>query len=251
MGPSGRLRRVPGPHRPRRAQAPRHHLLPRRPARRRRRGAAAAPHRRRGRLQRGLPRGCPGARRPPGRVGRRRLAGGQRHPVRRAADGVGLGFGRRRPHRRQWHPAPGRGRGEAPGRRGAGRPGHAPAHRRRAFRGAHPRLDQPARARRAQGGALAGSRELGGQGPPGRPQPAHPGDRRRPPRPRRHGLGVGRRHLRRVVAVRGRRDAAQPGEHDRGRHDRGEQEHRGGAGAGPAREPDPWRDASWREVPRS
>ena len=53
-----------------------------RPAPARRRGAGAAPHRRRGRLQRGVPRRRPRARRAAGRRGRRRLEGRQRHVVR-------------------------------------------------------------------------------------------------------------------------------------------------------------------------
>ena len=69
--------------------------------------------------------GGPRPRRPPGRRGRRRLAGRQRHAVGRAADGVGLGLGRRRPHRRL-----GRRRAscDEPERaRRVGRPGRAPA----------------------------------------------------------------------------------------------------------------------------
>ena len=58
--------------------------------------------------------------------GRRRLAGRQRHPVGRAPDGVGLGLGRRRPHRRLGHRPPDRARPrEPPG--ALGRPGRAPA----------------------------------------------------------------------------------------------------------------------------
>ncbi len=62
LGPSLGLRGPAGPHRPRRAQAQGHHLLPGRPAPARGRGPAPAPHHRRDRLQRGLPRrrrGCP------------------------------------------------------------------------------------------------------------------------------------------------------------------------------------------------
>ena len=52
--------------------------------------------------------------------GRRRLAGRQRHAVGRAADGVGLGLGRRRPHRRLGR-RPGRPRGQASSARGTTR----------------------------------------------------------------------------------------------------------------------------------
>ena len=82
LGPHRRLGRVPGPHRRRRPQARRDHLLPRRPPCPRRDGPAAAPHRRGGRLQRGVPRRGPRARRPAGRRRGRRLEGGQRHPLR-------------------------------------------------------------------------------------------------------------------------------------------------------------------------
>ena len=69
-----RLRGLPGPHRPDVPEAPGPHLLHRRPARAGCRRAAAAPPRRRGRLQRGVPRRRPGPRRatgsaPPATVG--------------------------------------------------------------------------------------------------------------------------------------------------------------------------------------
>ena len=117
LGPQRRLRGAAGPHRPRPAQAQGHHLLPGRPAPARRRGAGPAPHHRRDRLQRDLPRRRPGARLQPGGRGRRRLEGRQRHPLGRAPDGVGVGLGRRRPHRRLGSRAPGRdGQGQRRGR---------------------------------------------------------------------------------------------------------------------------------------
>src|SRR5690606_38952221 len=73
---------------------------------------------------------------------------------------------------------------------------------------------------------------------------------RGPARRRGPGLGgargrgrPGARGLRRRPALRGQGDAAQPGEHDRGRHDRGEQERRrrAGAGAAPGARPLPGR----------
>ena len=51
--------------------------------------------------------------------------------------------------------------------------------------GAHPRLDEPARARAGEGGPFARAGELGGQGPPRRSQPAGPAPRRRSARRRR------------------------------------------------------------------
>ena len=100
--------------------------------------------------------GGPGARRPAGRRGRRRLAGRQRHAVGRAPDGVGLGLGRRRPHRRLGH----RPRSSArPASSGAlGRPGRAP--------GAHARCT--ARSASAAGptsGCGPGSRPAGRRDP--------------------------------------------------------------------------------------
>ena len=164
----------------------------------RRRGAPAAPHRRRGRLQRGVPRRRPGARRPPRRRRGRRLAGGQRHAVGRAPDGVGLGLGRRRPHRRL-----GRRRASIAAARREQRARHAIAVDAPAARGA-----STARSGSAAGptsgcgpgvkaGRLAGPGELDRQGPPGRAQPAHPAARRRPARPGGRRRGSGRRRLRR------------------------------------------------------
>ena len=88
--------------------------------------------------------------------------------------------------------------------------------------------------------ALSRPRELHRQGPPGRAQPAHPAPGHRPPRRRRDGLAAPavkrarRRGLGELAALRSEGDAAQPGEHHRGRHHRGQQEHRGGAGPRPA-----------------
>ena len=58
---------------------------------------------RRRRLQRGVPRRRGRARRAARRRRRRRVEGRERHAVGRAADGVGRGFGWRRPHRRPRH----------------------------------------------------------------------------------------------------------------------------------------------------
>ena len=226
LGAPGRLRRLPGPDRPGGAQAAGHHLLPggaRRPGGG---GAAAAPHRRRGRLQRGVPRPRAGARRPPGRGGRHRVGGGERHPVGRAPDGGGVGLGRRRPHRRRRGP-PAAGPG---GRRSGGPPAGGAALR----GGADPRVDQPAGAGRPRGGPHARAGELDRQGPPGRAQPADPGPGGRPARRGRPRLGVPARDLRGVAALRAGGHAPQPGQHDRGRHHRGQQDHRRRAGARPS-----------------
>ena len=81
---------LPGPHRPRRAQARGHHLLHRRHAQRGDRGPAAARDHRRGHVQRGVLRRVLRARRLRGRRGERRMAPGPHHPRQRAGvDGVG------------------------------------------------------------------------------------------------------------------------------------------------------------------
>ncbi len=82
-----------------------------------------------------------------------------------------------------------------PAHRPLGRPGGAPAGGGPVERGADPGLDQRPGAGRAGRGAAAGARELGGQGPPGRPQPAHPAGGLRPAGPGRHRLvrAIGRR----------------------------------------------------------
>ena len=85
---------------PDRPQARGHHLLPARPAPAGRGGPSVAPHRRRGRTSTRCSSTEPGSRRPAGRPGRRRLGGGQRHPVGRAPDGRRLRIGWGRPHRR-------------------------------------------------------------------------------------------------------------------------------------------------------
>ena len=68
---------LPGPHRPRAPEAPRHLVPRRRHGGARRRDPAARADHRRGRVQRGVPRRGVRARRPPGRRARRRLGGGQ------------------------------------------------------------------------------------------------------------------------------------------------------------------------------
>ena len=171
-----------------RAEAQGHHLLPARPPPARRRGAAAAPHRRRGRLQRGVPRRRPGARRPAGGRGGRRVEGRQRHAVGRAPDGVGERLGRRRPHRRLRHRTGSSGRPPTTGIDPIAAPGaHAGAQR-----GADPRLDEPAGAGRPPGRSIAGARELDRQGAPGRAQPAHPAAGHRPARTARDRRGTAR-----------------------------------------------------------
>ena len=79
------------------------------------------------------------------RRGRRRLEGRQRDAVRRAADGVGRGLGRRRPHRRPRRRP--RDRARARPRPSATTRSSARSSMRVYSRGAHPRLDEPARAR--------------------------------------------------------------------------------------------------------
>ena len=204
-----------------------------------RRRAAAAPHRRRGRLQRGVPRRGARARRAPRRCGGRRLAGRGRDAGRRAPDGVGLRFGRRRPHRRR---------------------GRRPAHRRARGLGARPTTRSSASGSwrcTARSGSATGPTSVCGPTvrAGGTPGPAasigkvhqgalnqqHPAAGRRSARPC-DATGVADaveawavRH-----AVRGAGHAAQPGQHDRGRHDRGQQEHRRRAGARPAARARPW-----------
>ena len=246
MGARVGLRCVPRPHRSWRPEAQGHHLLPRRPPRARCRRPPVAPHHRRGRLQRGVPRRCARPRRAPGGRRRGRLAGGQRHAFGRAADGVGLRVGRGGSHR--WRGGrPHRARGQGAGRLGRSR--HPAAGGAGVERGADPWVDEQARPRRTQGRSPAGPRVVGGQGPPGRAQPAHPGPRHRPARRWRDGVG-GRRDLRRVAAVRDQGHAPQPRQHDRGGHHRGEQERDRRASPRPAREPDPYDGAPWKDTPR-
>ena len=171
VGAPRRLRRAARAHRPRRAEARGHHVLPARPAPAGRRGPAAAPHRRRGRLQRGVPRRRGRARRAAGRRGRRRLEGRQRDALGRAADGVGRGLGRRRSHRRARRRS--RARARAPHRAATDDPRRAAGVDARPQRGAHPRLDESAGARAGEGRPVARSGELDRQGAPGRPEPAH------------------------------------------------------------------------------
>ena len=83
-GPPGRLGHLPGPHRPRRAQAPGDQLLPGRHARPRHRHPAAARDHRPHHVQRGLPGRRVRAGRLPARRPRRGLADRHVHAVRRA-----------------------------------------------------------------------------------------------------------------------------------------------------------------------
>ena len=78
------LRAAAGPHRLRRAQAPRHHLLRAADAPAGRRGAPAAADERALLVQRGVPGPGQGPGRPPDRRGGRRLDGGADHPGPRA-----------------------------------------------------------------------------------------------------------------------------------------------------------------------
>ena len=83
-GAQGAVGRLPGPHRPRRAEAQGHHLLPRRhDVAGHRHPAAAGDHRRRS-VQRGVLRRRVRARRDGGRRGQRRLAAGAHHAGQRA-----------------------------------------------------------------------------------------------------------------------------------------------------------------------
>ena len=182
-----------GPHRPRRAQAQGHHLLPGRPAPAGRRGPAPAPHHRRDRLQRGVPRRRPGARRPAGRR-RSATAGGWPTPRCRAsarwcrarARAASTASAARAPSASsRWPgsrpPTPTGGWDDPVVRQQLMRPGQ---------RGAHPRLDQPARPGRARRpGAAPGPESSIGKVHQGGAQPAHPAAGHRPARARRHGLG--------------------------------------------------------------
>ncbi len=98
-GRPGRHGHLPGPHQPRRPQAPGDHLLPGGHEVAGHRGAAAAGDHRGRAVQRGLPRRVFRARRPRRRRGRRRVAAGPHHPGQRAGLAlVRLGL-RRRPRR--------------------------------------------------------------------------------------------------------------------------------------------------------
>ena len=234
------------------AEAQGHHLLPARPAPARRRGAPAAPHRRRGRLQRGVPRRrawCPT------RSGSARSATAGRSPnatlsgERQMVSGVGLG--RRRPHRRLGRRPRARARRASSGR--AARPGRAPGARCGCYSEERIRdwTNQRVRAE-VKAGRSPGPGELDRQGAPGRAQPAHPAARDRPARRRARWRGRATRRATRVAAVEVRGHAAQPGQHHRGRHDRGQQEHRSASAcsACPA-SPTRGSGAPWRDVPRS
>ncbi len=81
------LRPAPGPHRPQRAQAPRHHVLRPADAPARRRGAPAPADERARLVQRGVPRPGQGPGRQPDRRARRRLDDRAVHPRARAPPG--------------------------------------------------------------------------------------------------------------------------------------------------------------------
>ena len=231
------------------------HVLRRRPARAGRRGAAAAPHRRRGRLQRGVPRRRARPRLVPGRRGRRRLAR-SRAP--------------RSPASGRWCRARGRAASTASAARAstaviaAGRRARARPRTRTCARSSWQLYSEERirdwtnqRVRSAvRAGRHAGAGGLDRQGAPGQPEPAAAATRRRPARAGRDRVGRARtRDLEAwadVDAVREPGDAAQPGEHDRGRHHRGEQEHPRRAGARPPPRARPVPSTSpWEEVPRS
>ena len=90
---------------------------------------------------------------------------------RRAPDGVGFGLRRRRPDRRFGHRPDHPARGGARADVGTARPPGADA---ALQRGAHPRLDEPARARVGARRRHAGAGRLDRQGAPGQSQPAAP-----------------------------------------------------------------------------
>ena len=178
VGAPRRLRRAARPHRSRRAEAPGHHLLPRRPAPARRRGAAAAPHRRRGRLQRGVPRRRASF---PTRSGSARsaTAGGSPNATlsgeRQMVSGAGSGGVDR---------IGGRGVDHVLALARAARPRAATRSCARSSMRVYSEerirdwTNQRVRAQ-VKAGRVAGPRELDRQGAPGRAQPAHPAARDR------------------------------------------------------------------------
>ena len=163
--------------------------------------------------------------------GRRRLAGGQRHPVGRAADGVGRRVGRRRPHR--WL----RRRPRRSARRKARGAWDDPVARQRLVRVWSEEQIRGWTNQRVRAGLKAGR-------PPG-PESSigkvHQGElNQRIQLLATDLLGAGAMAWEAAgayddgAAVRDQGHAAQPGQHDRGRHHRGEQERDRRAGARPA-----------------
>ncbi len=161
----------------------------------------------------------------------------------------GVGLGRRRPHRRLGHgPAhPPRPRDRAGGPTRSCARSSCAVHSEERIRG----VDQPAGARRAEGRSAAGARELDRQGAPGRAQPAHPAAGHRPARPRRHGLGERRRRpTPSRCPTRSRACCAAGPTPSRAAPPRSTRTSSAERVLGLPREPDPWHDAPWRDVPR-
>src|SRR4051794_30745065 len=128
------------------------------------------------------------------------MEGRRRDALRRTADGVRRGIRRRRSDRRLRG-----GRARAHRRSRA-----ATARHRTTSRGTHSGVDEPSPSRRTA--------DVDRQGPPGRPQPAHPTHRRRSHRLEGDGVDGTRARPHREG------HAAEPRQHHRGRHDRGQQE---------------------------
>ena len=231
MGAPVRVGNLPCPYRPPATEAQRHHVLLGRSSSRGSDRSGAAPHGRLRRLQRGVPRRGPRARRLQSRRSGRRVARGRRNAGGRAADGCRCRFRWCRPHRR-WKRR--RTRRQNPGRRRRCRPRRPPGCCEARSRGPDPQLDQRPGASNGRGGRHTRPRGIDRQGAPSVAQPADADVGFEPhPRPRHGSTGVAR-WMGAGHAVRDQRHVAQPGQQHRRRHDRDKQERARRVGARPS-----------------